>query len=82
MQGTEDLVIVYINPHSNFPVYLYGSPEYKDMNEIAEAYVPDGVPYNIININELHDPAVPALMPSTIEKENLPALYYEYLSAL
>jgi hypothetical protein len=82
--STENLVIVYVNPVSSLPVFIYGDVDTPDLVEIAELYVPEGTSYNIVHVDDIHSAALPPLQPEILDDEetDLASLFYDYLEAL
>jgi hypothetical protein len=76
----EDLVVVYINPHSGLPIWLFGNTHIT-IEETARLYVPEGVEYTIIPKINMAQPALSATIEETIQPESAP-LFYDYLGKL
>ena len=80
--NNENKIIVYINPHSDLPIWIYGDKHITDMDMLAKLYVPEGVTYNIIDKEDMHQPAGPHIIEEPIEEKDLTSLFYTYLDAL
>lgn len=78
----ENKIIVYVNPHSNTPIYHHANKNINDMLEFARIVVPEGVHYNIINSDEMANETLPALTNYNCENDESFKSYFEYLAAL
>lgn len=76
----EDLVVVYINPHSGLPIWLFGN-KHITIEETAKYYVPKGVEYTIIPKVNMAQPALSDTIDETIQPQDAP-LFYNYLDKL